>query len=99
MRRFLIIAAVVLFIVVLTAGEVLAASGEWPALPISGKNLRGQGFYLSWLKILACWAIFLLWVKTTDWVNIDCQELRAWITCVGIRLYSAPSWPLLCSPG
>jgi general secretion pathway protein E len=77
MRRSLLIAAAIVFIVVLVAGEALAASGEWPAMPLSGKNWRGNGFYLSWPKILACWAIFLLWVKTTDWVNVDCQEVRA----------------------
>ena len=44
--------------------------------PTPGTDFRGPGFYLSWIKILACWSIFLLWVKTTDWVSIDCQELK-----------------------
>lgn len=32
----------------------------------------GPGFYLSWVKILACWLLFLLWVAGTDWVNRAC---------------------------
>jgi type II secretory ATPase GspE/PulE/Tfp pilus assembly ATPase PilB-like protein len=58
-------------------GQLLAA--EWPdytPTPKPGVDFRGPGFYLSWIKILALWSIFLLWVKTTDWVSIDCQELK-----------------------
>ncbi len=77
MRRFLFIAAVVGFLVLFAAAELLAAQGEWPSLPISGKTWRGPGFYLSWIKMLAAWLLFLLWVKTTDWVNVDCQEVKA----------------------
>ena len=76
MRRFLLISATVVFIVVLCAGDLLAASGEWPAVPINARGWRGPGFYLSWPKILVCWLLFLLWVKTTDWVNCDCQEVK-----------------------
>ncbi|MGD0518319.1 MAG: hypothetical protein ABSA26_12360, partial [Thermoguttaceae bacterium] len=76
MRRFLIISAVIAFVVVFCAGDLLAA-GEWPAMPIAPKGWRGHGFYLSWPKILACWFLFMLWVRTTDWVNVDCQEVKA----------------------
>jgi type II secretory ATPase GspE/PulE/Tfp pilus assembly ATPase PilB-like protein len=37
---------------------------------------RGPGGYLSLPKILFCWLLFLLWVRTTDWVNQDVQRLR-----------------------
>lgn len=76
MRRFLIISAVIAFLLVICAGDLLAA-GEWPAMPLSPKGWRGPGFYLSWPKIIACWFLFMLWVKTTDWVNVDCQEVKA----------------------
>jgi len=44
--------------------------------PAPGTDFRGPGGYLSWLKILACWAVFLLWVKTSDWVSTDCQDMK-----------------------
>jgi type II secretory ATPase GspE/PulE/Tfp pilus assembly ATPase PilB-like protein len=76
MRRFLLISAIIVFVVALGATDLLAASGEWPALPIGPKGWRGPGGYLSWPKILAAWLIFMCWVRTTDWVNTDCQELK-----------------------
>ncbi len=77
MRRFLIMSAVLALIVVFCAGDLLAASGEWPAVPIVPRGWRGHGFYLSWQKIIAYWFLFMLWVRTTDWVNVDCQEVKA----------------------
>ncbi len=41
-----------------------------------GKDYRGPGFYLNWIKILACWLVFLCWVYTTDWLSTDCVELK-----------------------
>jgi hypothetical protein len=37
---------------------------------------RGDGGYLSLPKLLFCWLLFLLWVRTVDWVNQDVQRLR-----------------------
>ncbi len=36
----------------------------------------GPGYYLSWIKMLACWLVFLLWVGTTDWVSRDAVAHR-----------------------
>lgn len=36
----------------------------------------GPGFYLSWPKILVCWIIFLLWVRSVDWMSRDGSTLR-----------------------
>ncbi len=36
----------------------------------------GPGFYLSWIKILVCWLIFLLWVCTLDWSSRDASERK-----------------------
>ena len=36
----------------------------------------GPGFYLNWLKILACWLVFLMWVRTVDWISRDGHELK-----------------------
>ena len=37
---------------------------------------RGPGGYLSLPKFLICWLLFLLWVRTVDWVNQDVQQNR-----------------------
>jgi type II secretory ATPase GspE/PulE/Tfp pilus assembly ATPase PilB-like protein len=76
MRRFLFISSAIVFILVLGASDLPAASGEWPGL---SKDLlkRGPGSYLSLPKILAYWFLFMCWVRTTDWVNVDCQEVKA----------------------
>ena len=74
--RFLLILAVTTAIFVLGAGELLAQQdGEWPSLPLK-RDFRGPGSYLSWIKIIACWLVFLVWVRSTDWANEDCQELK-----------------------
>lgn len=46
----------------------------WPNMdePFS----RGPGYYLSLPKILICWLLFLLWVRTTDQLSQDCQRNR-----------------------
>ncbi len=37
---------------------------------------RGPGFYFSPLKLLAIIAVYLIWVRTTWWVDHDCKELE-----------------------
>ncbi len=37
---------------------------------------RGPGGYFSVAKLLTVWILFLLWVRTTEWVNVDCQLRR-----------------------
>jgi type II secretory ATPase GspE/PulE/Tfp pilus assembly ATPase PilB-like protein len=72
-----VVSIVVLLGVILAAGAAgsLAAEGEWPTVKLPS-DFRGPGFYLNWLKILACWLVFLCWVKTTDWVSIDAFEMK-----------------------
>jgi general secretion pathway protein E len=36
---------------------------------------RGPGLYLNLLKFIPVLLVYLLWVKTTDWVDDDCKEL------------------------
>ena len=50
------------------------STGNWPSLdaPFS----RGPGGYLSPVKIILCWLLFLLWVRTTDFVSQDCLRMR-----------------------
>ncbi len=54
-------------------------SSAWPPfpLPTDPKQFpRGPGGYFSMLKISFFLLLFFCWVKTTDWVNQDCQDLR-----------------------
>jgi type II secretory ATPase GspE/PulE/Tfp pilus assembly ATPase PilB-like protein len=56
-------------------------SGKWPVetghYPLSPLDFGyGPGFYLSLVKIVVFWLVFLLWVKTADWVNQDAQQLK-----------------------
>ena len=52
------------------------AAGRSTRLQPPGPFKRGTGQYMSWMKIMAAWAVFLLWVGTTDWVSRDCQEMK-----------------------
>ncbi len=51
-----------------------AADSAWPNLDSAFQ--RGPGGYLSLPKIILSWLLFLLWVKTTDFVSQDCLRLR-----------------------
>lgn len=35
--------------------------------------VRSPQFFLSWPKLLPLWLLFLIWVRSVDWVNRDCQ--------------------------
>jgi len=76
MRKLLIV-AIVLAVGVGWAGQLLAAdAGLWPPVPDVGPHdtgWRGPGFYLSPVKVGLSFIVFLLWVRTTDWVSRDCQ--------------------------
>ena len=49
-------------------------AGNWPSLDAAVS--RGPGGYLSPVKIILCWLLFLLWVRTTDFVSQDCLRMR-----------------------
>ncbi len=75
MIRRLLIAAIVVLVVLAAAAPAWAQEAGWPPYPID-KTWRGPGYYLSWVKILACWLVFAGWVWTTDWVSRDVQEMK-----------------------
>lgn len=56
----------------------VAAADDSPVWPIMDEaaRARGPGFYLSIWKIALAWLLFLLWVRTSDWVNRDIHERR-----------------------
>lgn len=72
MRQFAVALVGGLAISAFRVETLLAEAPKWPDLPFE----RGTGHYLSWLKIIVCWLLFLVWVATTDWVNRDAQIHR-----------------------
>ncbi|MDY0170653.1 MAG: ATPase, T2SS/T4P/T4SS family [Thermoguttaceae bacterium] len=64
-------------LVSMAANQALAAN--WPAYrpdPGAPNSFRGPGHYLSAVRVLLPWFVFLLWVWTTDWVSRDVQEVK-----------------------
>jgi type II secretory ATPase GspE/PulE/Tfp pilus assembly ATPase PilB-like protein len=57
------------------AGVALAAADNilWPS---TGPFTRGSGFYLDPWKLLLLWFVLLCWVRSTDWVSQDAQQLK-----------------------
>ena len=81
MHRLLILAAAVALTAVdagTTWSQELKSFPEYRDLNnATVKNFPlGDGFYLSWIKILACWLIFLVWVRSVDWMSQDGAQLR-----------------------
>ena len=72
MLRFLFVLLAALFFV--AAAPQFAMAQSWP--DSGGEFSRGPGGYLSVIKILLSWFLFLAWVKTTDWVSQDCLKHR-----------------------
>ena len=63
----------------------VASADNWPSTfdvtggePEKGEHYikRGPGGYFNWLKFYPVILIYFLWIKTTDWVNRDCQTLN-----------------------
>lgn len=51
------------------------ALAEEAAAAPAGDGWSGPGFYLSWIKIASFWILFLIWVRTADWVNRDLEDV------------------------
>ena len=52
--------------------NAISDSLTWPDPHwIDPDTFRGPGFYFSIFKILACLILFLLWVRSADWINQD----------------------------
>ena len=49
-------------------------TGHYPTNPLDFSY--GPGLYLSLVKIAIFWLVFLLWVKSADWVNQDAQQRK-----------------------
>lgn len=64
---------------VLAAGGALLALGIAPeaALAQSGQFVRPGGMYFALAPFLGTIVVFLLWVRSADWINRDAQRLGA----------------------
>lgn len=56
--------------------DAAAAAPAGETGPALQDGWSGPGNYLSIFKILGAWFLFLLWVRTTDWVSTDAQEQK-----------------------
>ena len=69
-----------------------AVADAWPNMDEAFK--RGPGYYLSLPKILFCWLLFLLWVRTTDQLSQDCQRNRlSYVLWNSVLFFPASSSP------
>ncbi len=109
-RLFLLVAVTALLVTMSGCGPGEEPE-KWPAMNLKhGADFRGDGGYLSWVNIMLAWLVFGFWVRTTDWVNTDVQELkldyRLWNSVVFgsfmlafVLVWLIPifwvSWPLL----
>ncbi len=79
MLRTLCLVAVAVLAVCLFADLAWAQSNTWPEFPLDPNDPnvlpRGPGSYFSWIKLGLVIALYMLWVKTSDWANRDCQTL------------------------
>ncbi|MDG2385339.1 MAG: ATPase, T2SS/T4P/T4SS family [Pirellulaceae bacterium] len=85
---------VAFFLVLLCADAVLAQADTWPNFPMGGEDgtedfQRSSGGYFSWIKLFGVLLIYLLWVKTTDWVNKDCQLLQLPYTVWNVVVFAS----------
>ncbi len=85
MFRSLLFLVGAMLIVLGLADGVFAQDSSWP--PWTAPFTRGPGGYFSWIKLLSIVALYLLWVKTTDWVNRDCQLLGLPYSVWNIAIY------------
>ena len=75
MRRCLLLPLMAAAFGLINSSQLMAQTAAWPAYRLQN-GWSGPGGYLNWVKILACWLIFLAWCGTTDWVSRDSQEHR-----------------------
>jgi type II secretory ATPase GspE/PulE/Tfp pilus assembly ATPase PilB-like protein len=80
MRTVRPILILVLAAAVLAVSAQAFAAEETPAQYLLKGEWRGPGDYLSWIKVLSTWLVFLGWIVTTGWVNRDVQEMQlSWL--------------------
>jgi general secretion pathway protein E len=73
-RPSLVLATSVVLLLGATAGAV-AAEPSGLLFAQSASVLRGPGLYLNLFKFVPVLLLYLLWARTTYWVDADCREL------------------------
>ncbi len=61
-------------VMVLSLPAIAAAQEAWPPY-VDDPLGRGTGDYLTPWKLLLIWLVFVLWVRTTDWISRDAVEI------------------------
>ena len=77
MTRVLTIFAIVFFAIALLTSSCFAQD-NWPQYQAVGGSAdidRGAGWYFAWYKFLLVIPLWLVWVKTADWINRDLQTV------------------------
>jgi hypothetical protein len=69
-RAVLILLLTAFFVI---AGSQIVRAAEPDAAYLFQASWRGDGFYLSWMKIVSVWVVFISWVGVADWVNRDLE--------------------------
>jgi type II secretory ATPase GspE/PulE/Tfp pilus assembly ATPase PilB-like protein len=72
--RLLLIVLLAAFLLAFGAEAARAADVSQEAKYLWDGSWRGQGWYLSWMKIASMWVLFLFWAGVADWVNRDLEE-------------------------
>jgi type II secretory ATPase GspE/PulE/Tfp pilus assembly ATPase PilB-like protein len=76
MIRSLLVLATFLSAILGAAAGVHAAEFLAPLLAQAPNVSRGPGFYLNLYKFIPVVVVYLLWARTTDWVEHDTKELN-----------------------
>ncbi|MCG8583907.1 MAG: Flp pilus assembly complex ATPase component TadA [Pirellulales bacterium] len=64
-------------ILLLSTQAFAQGDSAWPTFPLDEHNIeRGSGYYLSIFKMILVWIVFLVWVKSCDWLTRDTLALR-----------------------
>jgi type II secretory ATPase GspE/PulE/Tfp pilus assembly ATPase PilB-like protein len=75
----------VVFLLLAAADTALAQSAgdDWPAdldrllnYNDPAKFPRGPGGYIGIFKLAMCWLVFLGWVRSSDWINVDAIQTK-----------------------
>ncbi len=81
MHRLFLVACTLIVLSVAAPWASAQDFGKFPEYPgVAGGKVtqypNGPGFYLSWIKILVCWLIFFVWVRSVDWISQDADALK-----------------------
>jgi type II secretory ATPase GspE/PulE/Tfp pilus assembly ATPase PilB-like protein len=72
-QRAILVLLLAAFLVAAGGQTAAADTGAGDATYLWHASWRGEGFYLSWIKIASVWLVFIAWAGLADWVNRDLE--------------------------